>query len=175
MDRGPRPRPRPAHGRRRRPLRALLARRVGARARQGGRRSRSGHRRADRAGTPRPRPGGQRARPPRALPRPPACARRLAPRLGKLSGRPQAIATALADAGRMSSITALPEPSADLAQPEAPDVEVVVAVLNEQAALAPSIRALHAYLTAKLPFSWRIVIADNGSTHDTPRAPHPPP
>jgi putative flippase GtrA len=48
-------------------------------------------------------------------------------------------------------------------------VEVVVPVHNEQAALAESIRRLHDHLTAKLPFSWRIVIADNASTDQTAR------
>jgi glycosyltransferase involved in cell wall biosynthesis len=48
-------------------------------------------------------------------------------------------------------------------------VEVVVPVHNEQAALAESIRRLHAHLTAALPFSWRIVIADNASTDQTAR------
>jgi putative flippase GtrA len=72
----------------------------------------------------------------------------------------------------MSSIAALPDPSAALAEPGSPDVEVVVPVLDEQAALARSIRALHGYLTEKLPFSWRILIADNGSTDDTLRVAH---
>jgi glycosyltransferase involved in cell wall biosynthesis len=51
----------------------------------------------------------------------------------------------------------------------APCVEVVVPVHNEQAALAGSIRRLHTHLTAALPFSWRIVIADNASTDQTAR------
>jgi glycosyltransferase involved in cell wall biosynthesis len=48
-------------------------------------------------------------------------------------------------------------------------VEVVVPVHNEQATLVESIRRLHDHLTAELPFSWRIVIADNASTDQTPR------
>src|SRR4051794_14635760 len=48
-------------------------------------------------------------------------------------------------------------------------VDIVVPVHNEQAALAPSIRRLHEHLTAELPFAWRIVIADNASTDETPR------
>jgi putative flippase GtrA len=48
-------------------------------------------------------------------------------------------------------------------------VEVVVPVYNEQAVLAESIRRLHDHLTAELPFSWRIVIADNASTDHTPQ------
>ena len=41
-------------------------------------------------------------------------------------------------------------------------------VFNEQAALERSIRRLHRFLSAELPFSWRIVIADNASTDATP-------
>ena len=41
-------------------------------------------------------------------------------------------------------------------------------VFNEQAALERSVRRLHRYLGAELPFSWRIVIADNASTDATP-------
>src|SRR6195952_4400686 len=48
------------------------------------------------------------------------------------------------------------------------DVDVVVPVYNEQAALEHSIRRLHAFLTASFPFSWRIVVADNASTDGTP-------
>jgi glycosyltransferase involved in cell wall biosynthesis len=50
----------------------------------------------------------------------------------------------------------------------APSVEIVVPVFNEEAALEGSIRRLHRYLGAELPFSWRIVIADNASTDATP-------
>ena len=50
----------------------------------------------------------------------------------------------------------------------APSVEIVVPVFNEEAALERSIRRLHRYLGAELPFSWRIVIADNASTDATP-------
>ena len=50
----------------------------------------------------------------------------------------------------------------------APSVEVVVPVFNEEAALERSVRRLHRYLSAELPFSWRIVIADNASTDATP-------
>ena len=53
--------------------------------------------------------------------------------------------------------------------PEAPRIEIVVPVYNEQAALPGSIRRLHDHLSAELPYSWRIVIADNASTDQTPR------
>ena len=53
-------------------------------------------------------------------------------------------------------------------EPDAPQVEIVVPVFNEQAALAGSIGRLHRYLlTSGFPFSWRIVIADNASTDGT--------
>jgi glycosyltransferase involved in cell wall biosynthesis len=48
------------------------------------------------------------------------------------------------------------------------DIDVVVPVYNEQAGLESSIRNLHRYLRTQLPFTWRIVIADNASTDATP-------
>jgi putative flippase GtrA len=52
--------------------------------------------------------------------------------------------------------------------PASPQVEIVVPVYNEEAALALSVRRLHRFLEAEFPFSWRIVIADNASTDATP-------
>ena len=49
-----------------------------------------------------------------------------------------------------------------------PDVEIVVPVYDEQAALEPSIRRLHRFLADGFPFTWSIVIADNASTDATP-------
>src|SRR4051812_29348937 len=49
-----------------------------------------------------------------------------------------------------------------------PDLDLVVPVHDEQAALETSIRRLHRFLRAGFPFSWRIVIADNASTDATP-------
>lgn len=46
-------------------------------------------------------------------------------------------------------------------------VDVVVPVYNEQAGLASSIRRLHRFLNANLPYEWRIVIADNASVDGT--------
>ncbi len=46
-------------------------------------------------------------------------------------------------------------------------VDVVVPVYNEQAGLASSIRRLHRFLDASLPYDWRIVIADNASVDGT--------
>jgi glycosyltransferase involved in cell wall biosynthesis len=50
----------------------------------------------------------------------------------------------------------------------APDVDVVIPVYDGERVLAASVRRLHSFLSAELPFSWRIVIVDNGSTDRTP-------
>jgi glycosyltransferase involved in cell wall biosynthesis len=50
---------------------------------------------------------------------------------------------------------------------EAVRVDVVIPVYNEQAALAASIGKLTAYLTADLPYGWRVIVADNASTDRT--------
>jgi putative flippase GtrA len=44
---------------------------------------------------------------------------------------------------------------------------VVVPVYNEEADLGPCVRRLHAHLTASLPYSFRITVADNASTDST--------
>ncbi len=49
------------------------------------------------------------------------------------------------------------------------DVDIVVPVYNEEAALERSVRRLHRFLSDGFPFSWRIVVADNASTDATPR------
>jgi putative flippase GtrA len=49
-----------------------------------------------------------------------------------------------------------------------PAVDVVVPVYNEEADLGPSVRRLHAYLSERFPFTWRITIADNASNDATP-------
>jgi glycosyltransferase involved in cell wall biosynthesis len=49
------------------------------------------------------------------------------------------------------------------------DVDVVIPVHNEERALACSVRRLHRFLSLQLPFSWRIVVADNASTDATPQ------
>ncbi|HTU97609.1 MAG TPA: glycosyltransferase [Solirubrobacteraceae bacterium] len=46
-------------------------------------------------------------------------------------------------------------------------IDIVVPVYNEQAALQDSIRRLHEFLSNEMPYSWRIVIADNASTDAT--------
>ena len=47
-------------------------------------------------------------------------------------------------------------------------LDVVVPVYNEEADLEPSVRRLHAHLTAHFPYRFRITIADNASTDATP-------
>jgi glycosyltransferase involved in cell wall biosynthesis len=48
------------------------------------------------------------------------------------------------------------------------DVEIVVPTYNEERVLAASIYRLHRFLSSSFPLSWRIVIADNGSSDCTP-------
>jgi glycosyltransferase involved in cell wall biosynthesis len=55
-----------------------------------------------------------------------------------------------------------------LSAPAARDVDIVVPVYNEEAALERSIRRLHRFLSESFPFGWRIVIADNASADATP-------
>ncbi len=48
-----------------------------------------------------------------------------------------------------------------------PQVDITIPVYNEEADLEASVRRLHAYLSAALPFSFRITVADNASTDGT--------
>ncbi len=48
------------------------------------------------------------------------------------------------------------------------DLDIVIPVHNEQETLERSIRRLYGFLTAEARFTWRIVIADNASTDETP-------
>ena len=56
----------------------------------------------------------------------------------------------------------------DSDRPGAPALEVVVPVHDEQATLERSIRVLHRFLTEHVDEPWRITIADNASTDETP-------
>jgi putative flippase GtrA len=47
-------------------------------------------------------------------------------------------------------------------------VDIVIPVYNEQHVLERSVRRLYGYLRTELPFTWRIVIADNASVDGTP-------
>src|SRR5579862_4491168 len=60
-------------------------------------------------------------------------------------------------------LTVGPEPALQLT----PDVEIVVPVYNEEAALELSVRRLHAYLTDRFPLTWVVTVADNASTDRT--------
>jgi len=66
----------------------------------------------------------------------------------------------------MSTTTALAVDVAD-ARPRETEVDVVVPVYDEEADLGRGVRRLHAYLTERFPFTWRITIADNASSDDT--------
>lgn len=50
-----------------------------------------------------------------------------------------------------------------------PVLDVVVPVFNEETDLEPSVRRLHAHLRETFPYPFRITVADNASTDDTPR------
>ncbi len=48
-------------------------------------------------------------------------------------------------------------------------VDVVIPVLNEAHVLEKSVKTVRAYLLANVPYRWRIVVANNGSTDGTDR------
>jgi putative flippase GtrA len=48
-----------------------------------------------------------------------------------------------------------------------PQVDIAIPVYNEEGDLEASVRRLHAYLSAELPFTFRITVADNASTDRT--------
>src|SRR5215218_9660888 len=101
------------------------------------------------------RVGGSASPEPRS---PPSCATTLSRSLMRLPGSSHGPPTARPEAGAMS---ALPT--------RAPQIDVVVPVHDEEAVLEHSVRRLHGFLSAELPFTWRIVIADNASTDATAR------
>ncbi|MFI5683132.1 glycosyltransferase [Streptomyces sp. NPDC051636] len=55
------------------------------------------------------------------------------------------------------------------AHPHEPVLDVVVPVFNEEKDLEPSVRRLHAHLRETFPYPFRITVADNASTDETPR------
>src|SRR5438876_12013550 len=63
----------------------------------------------------------------------------------------------------MTSVALESLPSAPLAT----EVDIVIPVFNEEAALETSVRKLHAYLQERFPFAAMITIADNASTDAT--------
>jgi glycosyltransferase involved in cell wall biosynthesis len=46
-------------------------------------------------------------------------------------------------------------------------LDVVVPVYNEEVGLERSIRRLHRFLSSQMPFTWRIIVADNASVDNT--------
>jgi glycosyltransferase involved in cell wall biosynthesis len=66
------------------------------------------------------------------------------------------------------SLSTLPSPATAPARLDAPILDVVVPVFNEDIDLEPCVRRLHAYLAAHFPYRFRITIADNASTDATP-------
>jgi glycosyltransferase involved in cell wall biosynthesis len=69
----------------------------------------------------------------------------------------------------MTELALVPQPRIDrLPSPGRPQIDVVVPVYNEEAALAGSVLRLHRFLSDSFPFRWRIVIVDNASTDRTP-------
>jgi putative flippase GtrA len=75
------------------------------------------------------------------------------------------MATAEATEAPLPGVEPLPDERDDGRRPA---VDVVVPVYNEEGDLGPSIHRLHAYLSDRFPFSWRITIADNASKDGTP-------
>ncbi|MGW3142699.1 glycosyltransferase [Streptomyces sp. NPDC001139] len=63
----------------------------------------------------------------------------------------------------------LPLPTPVSAHHREPVLDVVVPVYNEQADLERSVRRLHAHLRETFPYPFRITVADNASTDETPR------
>lgn len=63
----------------------------------------------------------------------------------------------------------LPLRTAVSAHHREPVLDVVVPVFNEEAELEPSVRRLHTHLRETFPYPFRITVADNASTDDTPR------
>lgn len=61
-----------------------------------------------------------------------------------------------------------PAPPPPAPGPLAPQVDIVVPVHNEQDVLAHSVNRLYEFLSDEFPFTWRITIADNASSDDTP-------
>ena len=46
-------------------------------------------------------------------------------------------------------------------------VDLVIPVLNEAPVLAASVARVHEFFSSQLPYRWRIIIAENGSSDGT--------
>ena len=75
--------------------------------------------------------------------------------------------TARADIVVTMSVDTAPNPER-IRPRTGPVLDVVVPVYNEEGDLEPSVRRLHAYLSAEFPYPFRITIADNASVDATP-------
>ena len=67
------------------------------------------------------------------------------------------------------SLSTLAEQAATPTRLDAPVLDVVVPVHNEEIDLEPCVRRLYAYLSAEFPYPFRITVADNASTDGTAR------
>src|SRR3954471_9404327 len=65
------------------------------------------------------------------------------------------------------SLSTMPSHAAAPTRLDAPALDVVVPVHNEEIDLEPCVRRLHRYLVAHFPYRFRITIADNASTDST--------
>jgi putative flippase GtrA len=65
------------------------------------------------------------------------------------------------------SLSTLPSHAAVPTSLDAPVLDVVIPVYNEEIDLEPCVRRLHAYLEEHFPYRFRITIADNASTDST--------
>ena len=65
------------------------------------------------------------------------------------------------------SLSTLPSHDTAETRHDAPVLDVVVPVYNEETDLEPCVRRLHAYLSAQFPYRFRLTIADNASTDAT--------
>jgi putative flippase GtrA len=68
-----------------------------------------------------------------------------------------------------TSLSTLPDAAVPLPL-DAPVLDVVVPVYNEEIDLEPCVRRLHGYLAGHFPYPFRITIADNASVDSTPEA-----
>jgi len=80
--------------------------------------------------------------------------------------RPHAELSSADDLDGMN-LSTMPGHAATATRHDAPVLDVVVPVYNEEIDLEPCVRRLHAYLTAHFPYRFRITIADNASTDST--------
>jgi putative flippase GtrA len=69
----------------------------------------------------------------------------------------------------VSDITGTGHPPVDGGRDRRTVLDIVIPVYNEERDLESSVRRLHAHLRDSFPYSFRITVADNASSDDTPR------